>query len=288
MAIHGPAVSGRTSGETRDVAAGATLKMKLSLGQSDLGDVLRLWPSFINADARNWCLQHMHGGQLLSGSMTVDWDAAAFDAAIHKRAVPAASVHGEFAVHDTSLDLLPGAPALSALDANGVITGRDFVAGAKSGIIEMSPSRRIQVSDITYTVPDTTPAPIVPAQAGAHLQGNADALADLLNRDALKRYAGFAVDPNTVKGQFDGKLELDLKLGKAVKPEDNQFHAEGSLTNFRVDHFLASERLDQATLGVVADRGDLKITGQGQMYGAPVTIDLSKGASGRRSGRYSP
>ncbi len=279
MAIHGPAVSGEASGETAAVAAGATLKMKLSLGQSDLGDVLRLWPSFINADARNWCLQHVHGGQLLSGSMTVDWDAAAFDAAIHKRAVPAASVHGEFAIHDTSLDLLPGAPALSALDATGVITGHDFVAGAKSGIIEMSPSRRIQVSDITYTVPDTTPAPIVPAQAGAHLQGNADALADLLSRDALKRYAGFAVDPNTVKGQFDGNLALDLKLGKTAKPEDNQFRAEGSLTNFRVDHFLASERLDQATLGVVADRGDLKITGQGQMYGAPVTIDLSKGAT---------
>jgi hypothetical protein len=111
------------------------------------------------------------------------------------------------------------------------------------------------------------------------VQGGADALADLLNRDALKRYAAISVDPATVRGQFEGKLTLDLKLGKTVRPEDNQFHAEGTLTNFRVDRFLAGERLDQAALSVVAERDSLKVAGQGQMYGAPVAIDLTKGAA---------
>jgi len=174
---------------------------------------------------------------------------------------------------------LPGVPALTGLDATGVITGHDFAANAKSGVIELSPSRRIQVADISYFVPDTTPAPIVPARAGARLQGGADALADLLNRDALKRFAAFAIDPATVKGQFEGKLALDLKLGKTVRPEDNQFRAEGTLTNFRVDKFLGSERLEQASLSVLAEHGNLKINGQGQMYGVPVAVDLTKGAA---------
>ena len=253
--------------------------MNLQVGPSAVVDVLRLWPSFINADARNWCLQHIHGGQVVAGSMSVDWDAAAFDLAAHKRAVPAASVHGEFSTREAVVDLLPGVPPLTGLDASGVITGHDFAASAKSGVIELSPTRRIQVADISYSVPDTTPAPIVPAQAGARLQGGADALADLLNRDALKRYAGFSIDPATVKGQFEGKLGLDLKLGKSARPEDNQFRAEGTLTNFRVDRFLASERLDQAALSVLAEHGNLKIAGQGQMYGVPVAVDLTKGAA---------
>ena len=100
-----------------------------------------------------------------------------------------------------------------------------------------------------------------------------------MNRDALKRYAGFSVDPATVKGQFEGNLALDLKLGKTVRPEDNQFRAEGTLTNFRVDKFLASERLEQASLSVLAEHGNLKIAGQGQMYGVPVAIDVTKGAA---------
>jgi hypothetical protein len=277
LTIHGPNVSGEASAESAAAGEGATLKMNLRLGPSDLTELVRLWPSFINAEARNWCLQHIHGGQLASGSMSVDWDAAAFDAAIHKRAVPPASVHGEFSTRDTVVDLLPGVPPLTAVDANGVITGHEFNTTAKSAVLDLSPTRRIQIADLSYSVPDTTPRPIVDAEGGAHVQGSAEALADLLNRDALKHYAGFAIDPVTVKGQFEGKLHLDLKLGKTAHPEDNQFRAEGSLSNLRVDRFLASERLEQASLSVLADHGSLKIGGQGQMYGVPVAIDLSKG-----------
>jgi hypothetical protein len=278
LSVHGPTVNGDGSAESVALAQGATLKMNMRVGPSAVVDVLRLWPSFINADARAWCIEHIHGGRVISGAMSVDWNAAAFDAAIHKRAVPRDSVHGEFSTHDAAVDLLPGIPPLTGLDATGVITGLDFAANAKSGAIELSPSR-IQAADISYFVPDTTPAPIVPAQASARVQGGADALADLLSRDALKRYAGVSVDPATVKGQFEGKLALDLKLGKTVRPEDEQFRVEGALTNFRVDRFVGAERLEQAALSVLADRGNLKIGGQGQMYGAPVAIDLTKGAA---------
>jgi hypothetical protein len=279
LSVHGPSVNGAGSGETAALAQGTTLKLNMQVGPSAVVDVLRLWPSFINADARAWCLQHIHGGRVVAGAMSVDWDAAAFDLAVHRRAVPAASVHGEFSTRDAVVDLLPGIPPLTGLDATGAVTGRDFAASAKSGVIELSPSRRIQVADIAYFVPDTAPAPIVPAQASAHLQGGADALADLLNRDALKRYVAFSVDPAMVKGQFEGKLALDLKLGKSVRLEDDQFRAEGTLTNFRLDRFLANERLEQAALSVLAERGNLKIAGQGQMYGVPVAIDLNKSAA---------
>ena len=279
LSFHGPEVNGAGSGETAAVARGTTLKLNVQIGPSAVVDVLRLWPSFINPDARNWCLQHIHGGQVVAASMTVDWDAAAFDLAAHKRAVPAASVRGEFSARDAVVDLLPGIPPLTGVDASGVLTGHDFAASAKSGVVELSPSRRIQVADVSYVVPDTTPAPIVPAQAGARVQGGADALADLLDRDALKRYAGLNIDPAAVKGQFDGRIALDLKLGKSVRPEDNQFRAEGTLTNFRFDRFLANERLEQASLSALAEHGNLKIVGQGQMYGVPVAIDVSKAAA---------
>jgi hypothetical protein len=279
LSVRGPSVNGEGSAETVALAQGATLKLNLQVGPSAVVDVLRLWPSFVNADARAWCLEHIHGGRVVAGAMSVDWDAAAFDLAVHKRAVPAASVRGEFSTRDAVVDLLPGIPPLTGLDASGVVTGREFAASAKSGVIELSPSRRIRVADIAYSVPDTAPAPIVPAQASARVQGGADALADLLSREALKRYAAIAVDPATVRGQFEGKIALDLKLGKTVRPEDDQFHAEGTLTNFRVDRFLADERLDQAALSVVAERGSLKVAGQGQMYGAPVAVDVTKGAA---------
>ena len=211
--------------------------------------------------------------------MNVDWDAAAFDAAAHKQAVPADSVLGEMTARDVVVDMMPGLPPLTAADASARVTGRVFSANAKTGAVELSPTRRVQATDIVYQVPDTSPAAVVPAKASAHLQGGADALVDLLGRDALKHYAGFTLDPALVKGQFEGDLAIDLKLGKSVRPEDQQFRANGTLANLRVDRFLANERLEQGALSVDARQGALKITGQGQIYGVPAAIDVTKGAT---------
>jgi len=279
LTVRGPTVNGSATAETTTVPGGATLKFDLQLGPSAVVDVLRLWPSFINADARAWCIQNIHGGQVQSASMKVDWDAAAFDLAAHKQAVPADSVLGEMTARDVVVDMMPGLPSLTVAEASGRVTGRQFSAGAKTGVVELSPTRHIQATDIAYQVPDTSPAEIVPAKASAHLQGAADALVDLLGRDALKHYAGFTLDPALVKGQFDGDLAIDLKLGKSVRPEDQQFRVTGTLANLRVDKFLANERLEQGALTVDARQSATKITGQGQIYGVPVTIDALKGAT---------
>ena len=179
LTVHGPSVNGEGGGEFAAVAGGATLKLNLQVGSSALVDLIRLWPSFVNADARSWCLQNMRGGQVVAGAMTVDWDAAAFEAAINRRAVPASSVRGDFTLRDAAVELLPGVPPLAGLDAVGEVTGTEFSVTAKSGVMELSPSRRIQAADIVYAVPDTAPAPVVPARASARLLGGVDALAEL-------------------------------------------------------------------------------------------------------------
>jgi hypothetical protein len=180
-------------------------------------------------------------------------------------------------LRDAAVDLLPGVPPLTGLDANGFITGRVFSVTAKHGAMEFAPGRRMQAADIFFKIPDTRPAPIIASQAGAHVQGAADALADLLSRDAVKRYAGFAVDPADVKGQFQGVLGLDLGIGKTVRPEDQHFRVEGALANLQLDKYLGNERFEQGALDVVADGGNLKITGQGQINGLPAKVDLAKG-----------
>jgi Protein of unknown function/AsmA-like C-terminal region len=279
FSVHGPHLSAQLTAEAHAVADGATLKLDLHAEPSALADLFRLWPTFLNPEARTWCLEHFRGGDLAAGSMKIDWDAPAFDAAMHKLPVPPDSVHGEFSLRDAAVDLLPGVPPLTGLDATGFITGRVFSVSAKHGAMEFAPGRRMQASDIFFKIPDTRPAPVVASQAGAHVQGSADALADLLSRDAVKRYAGFAVDPADVRGQFQGVLALDLGLGKTVRPEDQHFRVEGALANLQLDKYLGNERFEQGSLDVLADGGNLKITGQGQINGLPAKVDLAKGPS---------
>ncbi len=279
FSVHGPHLDAALTAEANGLPDATTLKLELHAGPSGLADLFRLWPTFINPEARTWCVEHFRGGDLAVGSMKIDWDAPAFVEAMHKRPVPPDSVRGEFSLHDAAVDLLPGVPPLTGLDANGFITGRVFSVTAKRGAMEFAQGRRMQAADIYFKIPDTRPAPIVAAQAGAHVQGTADALADLLSRDAVKKYAGLSVDPADVKGQFQGALALDLGLGKSVRPEDQHFKVEGALSNLQLDKYFGNQRFEQGALDVVAEGGNLKITGQGQVNGLSTKVDLAKAAA---------
>ena len=276
FAVHGPKLQAEMTAEAAAEGGGAALKLDLQIGASGLAEIMRIWPSFINAEARTWCLEHIRGGDLASGSMKVDWDAPALDDAMHKRAVPPDSVRGDFQMRDAAVDLLPGVPTLTGVDATGLITGRVFEVTAKHGAMEFPGGRRMQASDIFFRVPDTSPAPIVASQAGAHVQGTADALAELLSDEAIKKYSGFTVDPANVKGQFQGQLTLDLGLGKTVRPEDQRFHAQGTLSNFQLEKYVADEHFEQGALEIAANSNSLKITGQGLVNGMPAKVDLSR------------
>ena len=162
----------------------------------------------------------------------------------HKRGLPAESLHGEFTTRDVGVDLLPGLPIMMTDQGTGSFTGHEFAVSGNHATMALTSSRRVQANDLAFTVPDITPREIVDASAKAHMTGTADSLADLLMHEPLRRQAGLTLDPATVKGQAEGDLVLDLKLGKTARPEDTQFRASGALDNLQIEKFLADEKLE--------------------------------------------
>lgn len=276
LSARGPTVDAALKAEVAPDGPGVSLKLGIEIKPSATPDVMRLWPQFINPDVRDWCTHNLHGGQIW-GTMAANWTAADLDAMDHKRAVSRESVHGSFSSRDVGVDLLPGLPMMVSGDGSGAFTGRDFTVSGNHATMTLSPTRRIQADNLVFTVPDTTPRAIVDAQARAHLTGTADALADLLGRDPLRKQAGFQIDPAMVKGQAEGDLVLDLKLGKTAKPDDTQFHASGALSNLTLDKLIGEEKFEQATVALDADRNNLKMAGEGQLFGAATHIDVGRG-----------
>jgi hypothetical protein len=275
VAAKGPTFDGEVKGEVAPDGAGMSLKVEIRINPSVTQDVIRLWPQFINPDVRDWASHNLHGGRI-EGTMVANWSAADLDAMEHKRAVPRDSVHGTFSTRGVGVDLLPGLPMMTSEQASGKFTGRDFSVSGDRASMALSPTRRIFGENIVFTVPDTSPRPIVDAQAKAHLHGAADALADLLGREPLRRQAGLQIDPATIKGQAEGDLALDLKLGKTAKPQDTQFQATGKLVNLTLDKLIGEEKLDQGNFTFAADRNTLTMTGDGQVLGAPAHLDVSR------------
>ena len=277
LTLRGPTVDAALKADVSPDGPGVSLKLGIEVKRSVTPDVMRLWPQFVNPDVRDWCAQNLHGGQV-QGTMSANWTAADLDAMDHKRAVPRESVHGSFSSHEVGVDLMPGLPMVVSGEGSGTFTGREFTVSADHATMPLSPTRRIQADNLVFTVPDTTPRAIVDAQTRAHLTGTADSLADLLSREPLRRQAGLQIDPATVKGQAEGDLVLDLKLGKTAKPEDTQFRATGALTNLTIDKLIGDEKFEQASVTFEADRSTLKMTGEGQLFGAATRIDVARAA----------
>ena len=275
LTARGPTVDAVVKAETAPDGDGASLKLAIDAGPSATPDLIRLWPQFINPDVRDWCARNLHGGRL-EGSMRANWTAADLDAMAHKRGLPRDSLHGEFTTHGVGVDLMPGLPVMMTDEGAGSFTGHEFTVSGNAATMTLTPSRRVQASGLVFSVPDTTPRPIVDASAHAHMTGTADALADLVMREPLRRQAGLTIDPATARGQAEGDLALDLKLGKTARPEDTQFHAAGALTNLEIDKFLADEKLDSATATFEADRHTLKIAGDGDLLGAATHIEVGR------------
>jgi hypothetical protein len=275
LTMRGPTVDVAVKAETAPDGAGSSLKLDIDAGPSATSDLIRLWPQFINPDVREWCARNLHGGRI-QGSMKANWTAADMDAMAHKRGLPRESLHGEFTTRDIGVDLLPGLPPMMTDEGSGTFTGHEFTVSGNRASMVLSPSRRVLANDLAFTVPDITPRPIVDASAQAHMTGTADSLADLLMREPLRRQAGLTIDPATVKGQAEGDLVLDLKLGKTARPEDTQFHATGALANLQIDKFIGDEKLDSATAAFEADRNTLKIAGDGELLGAATHVDVAR------------
>jgi len=283
LTVHGPKVDGDLTSETIPDGPNAGLKMTLNARRSDLAEVLRIWPAFINPDARTWCLQHIHGGDLGFGTMKLNFSPEDLQALHDKRAVSADGVHADFGFLNAAVDVLDGLPPMTGLDTTAVLTGRTFEVTSKHGEIVFASGRKLQAADVFFRVPDTSPAPIVAGEAGAHVTGAADAVAELLNEDAIKRFAGFAVDPANVKGQAQAQLSIGLAMGKSAKPEDQKFHVVGSLSALQLDKYVGNEKFEQGALDVDADSGALKITGQGLLNSIPAKVEIAKAANDQGS-----
>ncbi|WP_131193914.1 DUF3971 domain-containing protein [Lichenihabitans psoromatis] len=239
--------------------------------------VIRLWPNWVASPPRAWFLANLKGGTLDYGRGKFALTDVDLETMKHQHSVPDDHSHIEFGVSNASLTFMNGVPPLKGLDGNGVLTGDTLTFAASKGEMEVSPGRKLFLSDGTFTIPSTDPKPS-PAVIALRITGGIDAMADLLARDALKPYADLPIDASSVSGQIDGRMTINLKVGDHVPPDETKIGVVAVAKDFFVDKVIGKEPLEDATVNIVADKAGIHARGEGRMYGAPATIDLKKPA----------
>jgi hypothetical protein len=276
LAFSGPGVQVVATGYLRyrgDFRVGYTLDVQ----DTPIRNLARMWPTHVAPPVRVWFVDHVPVGVIKRAHGAGDFDLDAITAMRYERPPPDDSLAIEGEIINTSVvEVLPGMAPITGVNGALRVTGRTASFTATSGGLDTAPGRHITIQAGRFSVADNAIRP-TPAVLDLKVAGSVEAVADLLALPAIAGKATIPVDPGVIKGQVEGKLRIDFEIGDNARDEMTTFAIDAVASNLVIEKLIGKERLDAATLRVIADRSGLRVTGAGRLYGAPATLDVRRG-----------
>ncbi len=133
----------------------------------------------------------------------------------------------EIVGHGAEIRPVEGLPGIRDADFDVRISGRTAVINVGRGNVEISPGRKLSITNGVFEVPDTFPkAP--PAKARFRLDGSVPAAAELLGMERLRDYSGTPLEPATSRGTLTAQVTLGLPLKQDLTPGSSTYtHQHG-------------------------------------------------------------
>ncbi len=275
----GPQVNISLNAEAVGQATRRRLKIGGNVGKMPTAAILRLWPKFMAPSIRDYLVDHARGGFLEKAALQFDFDEDAIANLANPKPHPDDSIHVDYAVSGVSLSFLPGVPALGAVDGTGKLTGRTASFNASRGVVDVGGGKKLALSEALFYVQDTSRKP-APATLTARVTAPLEAIGDFLSRDGMKPFGGMHIDTAAMKGQFDGKLTIDMKLAKVTRASDTSVKVAAAVNGFSIEKLIGKEKFDNGVLNLTVDSQGLKASGQGRLFGGPATLEIKKPQAG--------
>lgn len=273
IAIAGDGLHGRLSGTVGTRADDDGITLHIVAGDTDGRKALRLWPENIAPGVRNYLVDELRGGRLDRADIQIDMSGPELAAATRGDPMPDQALTIAFAVSDANLTISQDAPPLSHGRVTGTITGRSTTIQNATAEIRLSDTRALSISDASFLIRDPQPDKII-AQLGLRLSGSADSLAALLETPMFKGLTGAEIDPATIKGKADLRLDVPLNLKHVPDLAEMPVTLTGSLTEFSMDRAVGKDRFEAGRFTLSFDRSGFVLKGDGKLLGAAVAIDL--------------
>ena len=233
----------------------------------------RLWPTFIGPKVRDWVVQHIVSGTVERVDIATSATIAALQ--VNGPPIPEEGLSIEIVGGSTTLRPVVGLPPIHDADLNVRITGRTAKVTLGKGFVDLSPGRRLTISNGVFEVPDTRPtAP--PASVVFRVEGSVPAAAELLALDRLREFSGAPFDPATTRGTLGAQVRLAMPLRPDLPKGSTDYNIAVDITNFAADKMLFGQKVEAQTLHASASKESYEIWGDVKIAGAPAQIEYRK------------
>ncbi|WP_430913798.1 YhdP family protein [Methylobacterium sp. sgz302541] len=273
LRMTGEKFGGRITGTIGTSGDDDGLTLHIVANDTELRTGLRLWPEHIAPGARDYLVDGLRSGRLDSVDIVLDMSAAELAAATRGDPMPDQALRIAFSVSDATLQVSTDAPPLSRGRVSGALTGQTTTIRGVTADIRMDDGRALSITDGSFVIPEITPEKVV-AKIGLHLGGGADALAGLLQTKLFKSLSGMDMDPATIKGIADLRIDFPLNLKHVPDLPDMPVTLTGTLADLSVDKAMGKDRLEAGRFALAYDRNGFSMKGDGRLAGAPLTAEM--------------
>jgi hypothetical protein len=241
--------------------------------QMSVSVLKRLWPPFLAPVVRTWVLEHVESGWVERVVIATNAPMPTLKAS--GPPVPDDGLSIEVATTGTTIRPVDGLPAIREADLTVRITGRSATVMVPRGVVEVSPGRKITVSNGVFEVPDTFPkGPL--SRARFKLEGSVPAVAELLNADRLRDASGPPVDPASSRGNVTAQVAVQVPLKRDIPKGATTYSMTADITNFVAERMVMGQKVEAPVLRVTAGSQGYQIKGDVKINGTPAVLEYKK------------
>ena len=233
----------------------------------------QVWPVFINTPVRNWTLEHLLGGSVDKVEIATNAPMSVFKAG--GPPVPDDGLSIQIITNNTVVRPVDALPAIHDADVVTRVSGRNVTINLGRGVVDLPSGRRLTISNGVFEVPNTQMKK-PPARAHMRFEGPVPAAAELLATDRLREASGSPLDPAGSKGTVAAQVSLALPIDPDMPKGSIDYNVVADISNFSVDRFMMTQRIDAQTLRVTADREGYEARGDIRIGGMPASVSYRK------------
>lgn len=265
------------SGEARLTLGMAATPMPVSV-------LKRIWPVLIVPEVREWITERVDRGMVQRLDVAVN-------APMHTLVrggppIPDDGLSVNFLANGLTLKPVDDMPLVRDADMKGRVSGRTVNINVGQGTVDTPAGRRLNISDLTFEVPDLAPKP-APTKVRFRIDGPVPAAAEVLQSERLRDAGDTAIDPNSSKGTVSAIVTLAMPLKNALTKADTTYSINLDLGALAVDKLAMNQKLEANSLKVVADNQGYRVKGDVKIGGQPAALDYRKNNEGDADVRVS-
>ena len=233
---------------------------RLALGiagnQMPVAALKRLWPVFIAPKVRDWLVaahHQRHGGADRDRDQH-DGGGACSPAG---RRSPTTGCRSTIAVRNVVMRPVDGLPPIKEADLTVRITGRTATVSVGKGVVDVSPGRRLDLTNGVFEVPDTHPKE-PPARVRFRLDAPVPAVAELVALDRLQEFSGAPFDPALTRGTMSAQVNLGMPLRPDLPKGSTAYNIVADVANFSAEKMMFNQKVEAQTLRFNANNQEFR------------------------------